>query len=103
MGVPVPPAIAGSEEASILLFAARAWRRDRNAKRAAKLLDYYLERYPQGSFVEEALGLAIEANAALGIPRAASLSEIYLKRFPDGRFGHVARDALRRFESGTDH
>lgn len=59
------------------LFAARAWRRDRNAKRAAKLLDYYLERYPKGSLVEEALGLAIETNAA--------------------------RDALRRFESGTDH
>ncbi len=59
----------------VLVFdAMRALRREGHPERAAKLLDEYLRRYPEGSLAEEALALSIETSTALGDPESTKSS-----------------------------
>jgi hypothetical protein len=86
------------QESILVLNAAHALRSEHDAKRATKLLDEYLRRYPDGDLVEEGLALAVEARAARNDARAATLAREYLRRFPAGRFRDEARRAVDRFE-----
>jgi len=87
-------AAAPPEEATLVLAALRALRREHDPARAGLLLARYLERFPGGILTQEALALAIEAGLARGDRQAASgLAEEYLKRFPAGRFVGLARKA----------
>ncbi len=82
----------------VLVFdAMRALRREGHPERAAKLLDEYLRRCPEGSLSEEALALSIEAATALSDPKARNLADRYLARYPDGRFRPAAERARARF------
>jgi outer membrane protein assembly factor BamD (BamD/ComL family) len=82
----------------VLVFdAMRALRREGHPERAAKLLDEYLRRYPNGSLSEEALALSIEASTALSDPKAKMLAERYLARYPEGRFRAAAERAQAKF------
>jgi hypothetical protein len=62
-----------------------------------RLVAEYRARYPAGRFLEEALGVGIEAAADLADPRAADLAGEYLRRFARGRFREAAERALSRF------
>jgi hypothetical protein len=64
---------------------------------ALQLLDRYRTEHPRGMLVEEALGLSIEAAAALGDARAVDYAESYLDGYPEGRFVEAARRARVRF------
>jgi hypothetical protein len=84
-------AAAPAEEASLVLAGLRLLRRDHDPTQADVLLGRYLERFPQGALVQEALALAIEASVAKGNGRAAAaLAEQYIERFPSGRFSRLA-------------
>lgn len=90
-------AAAPSEEAALVLGGLRALRRAHDPARAALLFGRYLERFPEGTLVEEALALAIEAGVARGDRQAAAdLAQQYLRRFPAGRFTRLARQAADR-------
>ncbi len=92
------PARAVQPSEKVLVFdAMRALRREGHPERAAKLLDDYLRRYPQGSLAEEALALAIEASTALRDPKAKNLADQYLARYPAGHFLRAAEGARARF------
>jgi hypothetical protein len=87
-------AAAPPEEAALVLGGLRALRREHNPGRAGALLGRYLQSFPQGVLVQEALAIAIEAGLARGDRQtAASLAEQYLSRFPKGRFVRLARKA----------
>jgi TolA-binding protein len=84
-------AAAPAEEAALVLAGLRLLRRDHEPARAGVLFGRYLERFPEGALVQEALALAIEASVAKGDGRgAAGLAEQYLARFPAGRFSSLA-------------
>jgi TolA-binding protein len=88
-------AAAPAEEASLVLAGLRLLRRDHDPAQAGVLFGRYLERFPQGALVQEALALAIEASAAKGDGRsAAGLAEQYLARFPTGRFSRLAHKVV---------
>jgi outer membrane protein assembly factor BamD (BamD/ComL family) len=92
------PARASPASEKVLVFdAMRALRREGHPEQAAKLLNDYLRRYPQGSLAEEALALSIEAFTALGDPKAKSLADRYLALYPAGRFRAAAERARARF------
>jgi hypothetical protein len=82
------------DEPTLVATAMRALRRDHDPARAARLLDDYLVRWPDGALVEEALALGIEAARARGDARESTLAAEYLRRFPSGRFADAARRAL---------
>jgi hypothetical protein len=82
------------DEPTMVATAMRALRRDHDPARAARLLDDYLVRWPDGALVEEALALGIEAARARGDARESTLAAEYLRRFPSGRFADAARRAL---------
>ncbi len=84
-------AAAPAEEALLVLTGLRLLRRDHDPTQAGVLLGRYLERFPQGALVQEALALAIEASVVQGDGRAAAaLAEQYIERFPSGRFSRFA-------------
>jgi hypothetical protein len=86
-----------SEQVKLVFDSMRALRRDGQPERAAKLLDEYLRRYPNGALAEEALALSIEAATMRGDPRAKDLANRYLLRYPSGQFQHAAERARARF------
>ena len=81
-----------SPELLALEGAIRALRRDRQPERASLFLTYYLDRFPRGRYVEEALALGIEAAMARG--DASRPARRYLERFPSGRYRALATRAL---------
>jgi hypothetical protein len=86
-------AASASEPASLVFGAMQALRREGHPDRAAKLLDDYRRRYPNGALAEEALALSVEAAIQRGDPRAKSLAESYLARYPSGQFRKAAERA----------
>jgi hypothetical protein len=93
-------ASAPKDEASLVLSAMTALRRDRDPARSAKLLDDYLARYPRGVLREEALALEIECASSRGDAQASDrLARSYLRSYPHGRFQEVAHDALSHAEA----
>jgi outer membrane protein assembly factor BamD (BamD/ComL family) len=77
--------------------AMQALRREGRPERAAKLLDDYRRRYPNGALAEEALALSVEAAIQRGDPRAKSLADSYLARYPSGQFRKAAERARALF------
>jgi hypothetical protein len=91
----VRAAAAPAEEASLVLAGLRLLRRDRDPTQAGVLFGRYLERFPRGALVEEALALAIQASVAQGDGRAATgLAEQYLALFPSGRWSGLAHKVV---------
>ncbi|HEX4405689.1 MAG TPA: hypothetical protein VH560_12715 [Polyangia bacterium] len=89
------------DEPTLVATAMRALRRDHDPAGAARLLDDYLRRWPNGALIEEALALAIEAANARGDARARTFATTYLRRFPAGRFGEAARRTLASASAHT--
>jgi len=78
-----------------VLDALVALRRDRDADRAAVLLDRYLGANRHGALREEALVLAIEAaDIRKDAVEAHRLARLYALEFPAGRFGQFAGQHL---------
>jgi hypothetical protein len=92
-----PPGTGNASDAVLVLQGLRALRHDGDPKEAARLLEEYRERVPDGALAEEALALSIEAALARGDESAAQLAETYLSRYPNGRF----RDAAKRAKAKT--
>ena len=88
---PVVAAAPPREEAQLVARAMQLLRVEHDTVRAAHILDDYLERYPHGALLEEALVLDVEAASGHDDARAAELSRAYLNRFPDGRHAEAAR------------
>jgi hypothetical protein len=90
-------AAAPREEASLVLGAMTALRRDHDPARSASLLSIYLYKYPKGVLREEALALQIEAASSLRDPNlGARYARGYLQSHPNGRFSDLAKNALER-------
>ncbi len=87
---------APSEDERLVFDAMRALRQEGQADRAARALDEYLRRHPQGELAEEALALSIEAALVRGDPRAKDMTSRYLAMYPKGRFRQVAERARAR-------
>lgn len=85
------------EQVKLVFDSMRALRRDGHPDRAARLLDEYLRRYPNGALAEEALALSIEAAVQRGDSRARELADRYLARYPSGQFQKAAERARARF------
>lgn len=88
-----PSAAGTGSDAALVLGGLRALRQDGDPKEAARLLDEYRERVPNGALAEEALALSIEAALAQGDQRARQLADTYLQRYPKGRFREAAKRA----------
>jgi hypothetical protein len=91
------PSLVPDEEVTLAQAAFDALRRQGKPRLASRLLARYLRRFPEGKLVEEVLGMAIEAAAALSDPSAGALAKRYLRQFPDGEFRQAAERAVRRF------
>jgi outer membrane protein assembly factor BamD (BamD/ComL family) len=89
---------ARSEEAELVLGAARALFREHDARAAIRQLEAYRVRFPSGDLTEEALALAIMAHTAVNDRTAVSLAKDYLRRFPGGVFRREAERAQQRFK-----
>jgi hypothetical protein len=85
-----------SEDDRLVFDAMRALRQENKPDRAARELDEYLRRHPQGELAEEALALSIEAALVRGDPRAKEMANRYLATYPKGRFRQVAERARAR-------
>jgi hypothetical protein len=83
-----------SPHSALVHEALQALRHHQDPARAARLLESYAARAPEGPLAEEALSLRIEAAQALGDSRARALAGQYLQRYPSGRYVPVARAAL---------
>jgi hypothetical protein len=84
-----------ADESALVVDAVRALRRDRDPRRAAKLAQEALQRYPQGAQVEEATAIAMEAAFAEGdLASAGTWAERYLSTFATGRFADRAKQLL---------
>jgi len=81
------PSLSAEPGDGVALVAAgtRALRFDRNADRALVLFDDYVQRYPDGPLIEEAMVRAVEAAQATG-DGARPRAQAYLRRFPGGQF-----------------
>ena len=92
-------AMDASLEAQLLVDALIAVRRDHDAARASTLIDFYLQHYPIGPLVEEALALRVETAVAKGAApvSVAALAAEYQRRFPSGRYG----DEIRKLASAA--
>ncbi len=91
---PAPEASAHSADAALVHAAVKALRRDGDPEQAARLLERYAARDPDGPLAEEALALRIEAAVARHEPRARALAQEYLGRYPAGRYRAAAQRAL---------
>jgi outer membrane protein assembly factor BamD (BamD/ComL family) len=93
-----PGANSGESEASLVLQAVRALRRDGDPARANALAEEALRRYPHGAQAEEALVVLLKAAEARGDkPAAQRLARTYLATHPAGRF----TDLAKRLASGN--
>jgi hypothetical protein len=90
-----PPAAATGPGAALVIEAMKA-RRTGDPARAARLLNEYRTKYPDGALQEEALVLSIEAAASLGDASVGELARTYLTLFPNGRFGNRVERVLGR-------
>lgn len=88
-----PSGTGDASDAALVLRGLRALRQEGDPKEAARLLDEYRERVPNGALAEEALALSIEAALVRGDARAAQLAATYLSRYPNGRFREAAKRA----------
>jgi hypothetical protein len=88
-------AAAPSEEAAMVLAAMRSLRRGHDPLKAGALLEQYLDRFPRGALVEEALALGMEAALDRNDATAARrLADRYVQHYPAGRFNGLARRAM---------
>jgi hypothetical protein len=85
-----------SEDERLVFDAMRALRQEGQPDKAARALDDYLRRHPQGELAEEALALSIEAALVRSDPRAKDMANRYLAMYPKGRFRQVAERARAR-------
>lgn len=94
-----PPSDEGPERTELRLLqkAYRALRVHARPAHALTILRQHLRAHADSALREEALGLAIEACAAMGEPEAATFARVYVRDFPEGRFRGAAERALRRF------
>lgn len=83
-----------SDDADLLVEAARALRVAREPTRARALARRYLERQPSGPLADEALAISMEAAFDHRDPDAATLGAKYLARFPHGAFRALAERIL---------
>jgi hypothetical protein len=75
----------------------------KDLEQADRLLTQYLERYPQGPFVEEALFHLVFATRRQGQDeRAKSLARDFLRRFPDAPRAARLRAWLEKSDPGAD-
>lgn len=95
-----PGARAEEDDASLVMQAMRALRREGDPVRARSLTDRYLRRHPDGKLAEEALALAIEAAIAHGDGDAPALGGRYLRRYPQGPFRGLALQATSSVHAG---
>jgi outer membrane protein assembly factor BamD (BamD/ComL family) len=85
------------EDDRLVFEAMRALRQEGQPDRAARSLDEYLRRHPDGELAEEALALSIEAATMRNDPRAKDIAARYLAKYPGGRFRSAAERARARF------
>lgn len=85
-----PTTSESGEDPSQVMAAIRAWRSERNAGKARRLLGAYLRDNPRGALAEDALALLIEVAAAQKDPRASDYAKRYLAAYPRGRFRGMA-------------
>ena len=81
-----------------MLRAVELLRRDRRPQEALSLAEQYIETFPSGPLLEEALVVRVEAADASGDPRAVSFGADYLERFPTGRFRQTILTLRQRTE-----
>lgn len=91
---PAPETSAHGTDAALVHAAVKALRRDGDPEQAARLLERYAARDPDGPLAEEALALRIEAAVARREARARALAQEYLGRYPAGRYREAAERAL---------
>jgi hypothetical protein len=83
-----------NSQAELVRLAIMALRRDRDAERAALLLEQAYAANPRGPLAEEVLSLRVEAALTRGDARALSYAKQYLTRYPRGRYRLAVERAL---------
>jgi hypothetical protein len=91
---PARPRTPSAAESALVAEAYSALRHRHAAQRAIVLVDNYLEQFPNGALIEEALALGMEAAHATDPEKAGELAERYLESFPRGTYAHQARRLL---------
>lgn len=88
------PRADSPEDATRVVEAIQALRKERDPARAQSLLDDYLRTHPRGQLSGDALALSIEAASARHDPRAVDYARRYLALYPQGEYRDLAKRAL---------